>query len=89
MLSLICAAWSGPAGQVTAAVWDQFGGMPVFRLLRDTAAALAPTPNGRAPCFRVADRARRDERNVALAGLVQVEQISLTIGMDFTGFDYY
>lgn len=24
-------------------VWDQFGGMPVFRLLRDTAAALAPT----------------------------------------------
>jgi hypothetical protein len=22
----------GPAGQVTAAVWDQFGGMPVFRL---------------------------------------------------------
>ena len=43
MLSLRCAAWSGPAGQVTAAVWDQFGGMPVFPLLRDTAAALART----------------------------------------------
>jgi SAM-dependent methyltransferase len=42
-LSLRCAAWSGPAGQVTAAVWDQFGGMPVFRLLQDTAAALART----------------------------------------------
>lgn len=26
---------------------------------------------------------------MALVGLVQVEQISLTIGMDFTGFDYY
>jgi hypothetical protein len=37
----------------------------------------------------VADRARRDERNVAPAGLVQVEQISLTIRMDFTGFDDY
>jgi SAM-dependent methyltransferase len=34
-------------------------------------------PNGRSPVF-VADRARRDERNVAPAGLVQVEQISLT-----------
>jgi len=37
----------------------------------------------------VADRARRDERNVPPAGLVQVEQISLTIRMDFTGFDDY
>jgi len=32
-----------PAGRVTAAVWDGFGGTPVFRLLLDTAAVLAPT----------------------------------------------
>jgi SAM-dependent methyltransferase len=32
-----------PAGRVTAAVWDGFDGTPVFRLLLDTAAVLAPT----------------------------------------------
>jgi SAM-dependent methyltransferase len=32
-----------PAGRVTAAVWDGFGGTPVFRLFLDTTAVLSPT----------------------------------------------
>jgi hypothetical protein len=43
-------------------------------LLRDTAAALALTTERPKPCFR----AGQYERNVAPAGLIQVEQISLT-----------
>jgi hypothetical protein len=43
MLPLRCAVWSGPVGQVTEQYVTSSAEKPVFRLLWDTAAALAPT----------------------------------------------
>jgi len=78
-----------PGGRVAAAVWDSFGGTPHLRLMWDTAAVLDPT----------AERPRRLFPSLSAPGemsamwqqvvLVEVEQTSLTIRMDFADFDDY
>ena len=77
-----------PGGTVTAAVWDSFGGQPHVRLIFDIAAVLDPTverkhllrpltaPNEMAALWRE-------------LGLLEVEQTSLLIRMDFACFDDY
>jgi SAM-dependent methyltransferase len=72
-------------GRVTAAVWDAFGGMPVFRLLYDTAVVLDPTAERPSafPPLSALDEMSAMWRQV---GLTEVEQTSLTIRMDFLAF---
>jgi hypothetical protein len=77
-----------PGGAVTAAVWDSFGGQPHIRLVFDIAAVLDPTverkhllrpltaPNEMAALWRE-------------LGLLEVEQTSLPIRMEFACFDDY
>ena len=77
-----------PGGAVTAAVWDSFGGQPHVRLVFDIAAVLDPTverkhllrpltaPNEMAALWRE-------------LGLLEVEQTSLPIRMEFACFDDY
>jgi ubiquinone/menaquinone biosynthesis C-methylase UbiE len=78
-----------PGGQVTAAVWDQFGGMPVSRLIWDTAAVLDPTAERPRALF--SSLTAPDEMSAMWhqVGLTDVEQTSLTIRMDFADFDDY
>jgi hypothetical protein len=78
-----------PGGRVTAAVWDGFGGMPVFRLLWDTAAVLAPTVERPRALFSSLTAPGEMSALWRQAGLVEVDQTSLTIRMDFAGFDDY
>jgi ubiquinone/menaquinone biosynthesis C-methylase UbiE len=78
-----------PDGRVTAAVWDQFGGMPVFRLLWDTAAVVDPTaerPRALFSSLTAPDEMSEMWRRI---GLTEVEQTSLTIRMDYADFDDY
>lgn len=87
MLPLRCAVWSGPVGQVTAAVCDQFGGKAGFSVVvghRSCARSYRRT--AARPVF-VTDRARRGERNVAPGRSSPSRQTSLTTRMDFAGFD--
>jgi SAM-dependent methyltransferase len=78
-----------PGGRVTAAVWDGFGGMSVVRLLWDTAAELAPTAERPRALFSSLTAPGEMSAMWRQAGLVEVEQTSLTIRMDFAGFDDY
>jgi SAM-dependent methyltransferase len=74
-------------GTVTAATWDGFSGLPQIKMMWDIAAALDPTvkrnplhplmlPQGLETLWRE-------------VGLVDVEQTSLLIRMDFESFDDY
>ena len=74
-------------GRVVAAVWDTFGGMPQARLLWDIAAVLDPAIER--PLFR--PLSAPDEMAAAWRahGLVDVEQTSLLVRMDFASFDDY
>jgi SAM-dependent methyltransferase len=76
-----------PGGLVTAAVWDSYGGLPHTRLVWDIALTIddafeAPmlrpltVPNGMATLWRD-------------VGLLDVEQTSLSIRMDFANFEDY
>jgi SAM-dependent methyltransferase len=78
-----------PGGRVTAAVWDSFGGVPWIRLLWDTAAVLDPTAERPRALF--ASLAAPGEMSAMWrqVGLIEVEQTSLSIRMDFTNFDNY
>jgi SAM-dependent methyltransferase len=78
-----------PGGRVTAAVWDQFGGMPVSRLLWDTAAVLAPTAERPRALFSPLTAPGEMSAMWRHVGLTDVEQTSLTIRMDFADFDDY
>ncbi len=78
-----------PGGRVTAAVWDQFGGMPVFRLLWDTAAVVDPTAERPRALFSSLTAPGEMSAMWHEVGLTEVEQTSLTIRMDFGDFDDY
>jgi ubiquinone/menaquinone biosynthesis C-methylase UbiE len=80
-----------PGGVVAAAFWDSPGGTPSQRMLWDTAAALDPAAGeardrtmGR-PVYAPGAM----QRMWAEAGLVDIDQRSLMIRMDFADFDDY
>jgi len=76
-----------PGGTVTAAVWDDFSGMPHIRMIWDIAATLDPTI--KRPFFRPLSKPNEMASVWAELGLVGVEQTSLLIRMEFESFDDY
>jgi ubiquinone/menaquinone biosynthesis C-methylase UbiE len=76
-----------PGGTVTAAVWDDYSGLPHIRLIWDIAATLDPTI--KRPFFRPLSKPNEMAGVWGELGLVNVEQTSLLIRMDFSSFDDY
>ncbi|MGD9618149.1 MAG: class I SAM-dependent methyltransferase [Alphaproteobacteria bacterium] len=76
-----------PGGTVTAAVWDDVGGLPHIRMLFDIAAVLDRSV--KRPYFR--PLSAPDDMAVMwrATGLTDVEQTSLLIRMEFSSFDDY
>ena len=76
-----------PGGTVAAAVWDGYGGLNSTRVVSDIATALDPAyqPN----LFRPLSAPGELAEAWRAAGFVDVEQISLTIRMDYSCFDDY
>lgn len=76
-----------PGGVITAAVWDEYGGLPHYRMLVDIAATLDPKIERRLflPLTGPGEMMKlwRD------LDMVDVEQTSLLIRMEFTSFDDY
>jgi SAM-dependent methyltransferase len=74
-----------PGGTVTAAVWDAYGGTPHTRMVWDIAAVLDPSIERPLPLSQPNEMAnlRRD------LGFVDVEQTSLLIRIEFSGFNDY
>jgi len=76
-----------PGGTVTAAVWDAYGGTPQMRMVWDIAAVLDPSIER--PLFRPLSQPNEMANLWRDFGFVDVEQISLLIRMEFSGFDDY
>ena len=71
---------------MTAAVWDDFSGLPHVRLIWDIAAALDPPLR---PFFRPLSKPNEMATLWRELGLPDVEQTSLLIRMEFSSFDDY
>jgi len=76
-----------PGGTITAAVWDEYSGLPHFRMLVDTAAVLDPSIER--PLFRPLNAPDEMATLWRELGLLDVEQSSLVIRMEFASFDDY
>ena len=76
-----------PGGTVAAAVWDDFSGLPHARLIWDIAATLDPTIKRHV--FRPMSKPNEMATVWGELGLVNVEQTSLLIRMEFASFDDY
>ena len=76
-----------PGGSVTAAVWDSFSGMPHVRIMWDIAATLDPTVER--PLLRSLSAPGEMMTVWRDLGLIDVEQTSLLIRMEFSCFDDY
>jgi ubiquinone/menaquinone biosynthesis C-methylase UbiE len=76
-----------PGGSVTAAVWDDFSGLPSSRMIWDIAATLDPAL--KRPFLRPMSKPNEMATVWADLGLVDVEQTSLLIRMEFGSFDDY
>lgn len=76
-----------PGGTVAAAVWDTFGGQLFMRMLWDIAGVLDPTLER--PYLRPLTAPGEMAAAWRGAGLLDVEQTSLMIRVEFTGFDDY
>jgi SAM-dependent methyltransferase len=76
-----------PEGTTTAAVWDVYGGMPHARMMWDIAAALDPSIEP--PLFRPLSQPNEMATLWRELGLLDVEQTSILIRMEFLGFDDY
>src|SRR5215471_9851481 len=76
-----------PGGTVTAAVCDSYGGMPHTRMMWDIAAVLDPSIER--PLSRPLSQPNEMANRWRELGLVDVEQTSLLIRMEFSGFDDY
>jgi SAM-dependent methyltransferase len=76
-----------PDGTVTAAVWDNFGGQPHVRLIWDIAAVL--DPSFKPPFFRPLTAPDEMATLWRDLGLLDVEQTSLLIRMEFSCFEDY
>jgi ubiquinone/menaquinone biosynthesis C-methylase UbiE len=77
-----------PGGTVTAAVWDNFSGLPYARLLWDIAAVLDPSVE-RKMLFRPLTGPGEMATLWQELGFLDVEQTSLLIRMEFACFDDY
>jgi hypothetical protein len=73
--------------RVTAAVWDDFSGLPHIRLMWDIAAVLDPSIAR--PFFRPLGAPNEMKTLWRELGLLDVEQTSLLIRMQFSCFDDY
>jgi SAM-dependent methyltransferase len=80
-----------PGGVVAAAVWDARGGWVANRLFFDTAAVLDAKAGERRARNYTRPLTRPGELGAAwrAAGLQEVAETTLTIRMDYTGFDDY
>lgn len=76
-----------PGGTVTAAVWDDFSGLPHVRMVWDIAATLDPAI--KRPFLRPMSKPHEMATAWAELGLVDVEQTSLLVRMEFDSFDDY
>ena len=76
-----------PGSTVTAAVWDGYGGTPHARMMWDTAAALDPSIEP--TLFRPLSQPNEMANLWRDLGFVDVEQTSLLIRMEFSGFNDY
>jgi SAM-dependent methyltransferase len=76
-----------PGGTVTAAVWDVYGGMPSARMMWDIAAVLDPSIER--PLFRPLSAPNELANQWRELGLLDVEQTSLLIRMEYSAFDDY
>ncbi len=76
-----------PGETVTAAVWDNYGGQQFTRMLWDVATALDPTVVP--PFFRPLNGPGEMAAVWRELGLLDVEQTSLVIRMEFADFDDY
>jgi SAM-dependent methyltransferase len=76
-----------PGGTVTAAVWDAYGGTPHMRMVWDIAAVLDPSIERYS--FRPLSQPSEMANLWRDIGLVDVEQTSLLIRMEFSRFDDY
>jgi SAM-dependent methyltransferase len=74
-----------PGGTVAAAVWDLYGGQPHIRMIWDIAAVL--DPGLERPLFRPMAAPGEMEEAWRALGLLDVEQTSLTIRVEFSGFE--
>ena len=73
-----------PGGSVTAAVWDDFSGLPHVRMIWDIAATFDPAI--KRPFFRPMSKPNEMATVWGELGLVDVEQTSLLIRMEFEFF---
>lgn len=78
-----------PGGTVTACVWDMFGGSPHNRMVWDAAGVLDPEAPQPRNLLRPLTGPGEMEELWRRLGLVEVEQTSLTIRMDYADFDDY
>lgn len=78
-----------PGGVVAAAVWDHLGGMPGMRMVWDTVAALDEDARRQRGVYFFQPMMRPDEMKQCFIeqGLLDVQQTSLLIRMDYTSFD--
>ncbi|HEV7255910.1 MAG TPA: class I SAM-dependent methyltransferase [Mesorhizobium sp.] len=78
-----------PGGVVAAAVWDHLGGMPGMRMMWDTMAALDETAVRLRSqyCFQPMMRPGEMRETLVGQGLLNVEETSLLIRMDYQSFD--
>lgn len=76
-----------PGGAVTAAVWDEYGGLPHYRMLVDVAATLDPSVERR--LFLPLTAPGEMENLWRELGMRDVEQTSLSIRMEFSNFEDY
>lgn len=81
-----------PGGVVAAAVWDHLGGMPGMRMMLDTVAVLSESGRRLRShyCFQPMMRPDEMKDSFARNGLLDVEQVSLLIRMEYQTFaDYW
>ena len=76
-----------PGGSITAAVWDDFSGLPHIRMVWDIAAVLDPSIER--PFFRPLSAPNQMAALWRELGLIDVEQTSLLIRTEFSAFDDY
>ena len=74
-----------PGGTVAAAVWDNYGGQPHIRMIWDIAAVLDPELER--PLFRPMSAPGEMEEAWRALGLLEIEQTSLMICVDFASFE--
>jgi len=78
-----------PGGTISAAVWDGYGGLPHLRMLWDTAAVLDPEASPPRSLFRPLNTPGEMRTLWQRMGLLDVEQTSLLIRMEYANFDDY